>query len=85
MRPPIHLAQRLAMVHLGFGLLCALLAIPYLAAAAQTWWQAQQFADFGPYVEVLGAAARSALIKGLVSTAGAAYFFWRWRALRRSA
>ena len=55
MRAPIHLAQRLAMVHLGFGLLCALLAIPYLAAAAQTWWQAQQFADFGPYVEVLGA------------------------------
>lgn len=84
MRTPTNLSQRLAAVHLGFGLLCTLLAVPYLAAAAQTWWQAQQFADFGPYVEVLGSAARSALLKGLVSAAGAAYFFWRWRALRRA-
>jgi len=84
MKTPANLSQRLAAVHLGFGLLCTLLAVPYLAAAAQTWWQAQQFADFGPYVEVLGSAARSALIKGLVSAVGAAYFFWRWRDLRRA-
>jgi len=78
------LGRRLAMVHLGFGLLCTLLAIPYLAAAAQTWWQSMQFADFGPYVDVLRTAARSALIKGLTSAVGAAYFFWRWRELRRA-
>jgi hypothetical protein len=84
MKTPTNLARRLATVHLGFGLLCTLLAIPYLAAAAQTWWQSMQFADFGPYVEVLSAAARSALIKGLISAVGAVYFFWRWRELRRT-
>lgn len=71
------------MVHLGFGLLCTLLALPYLAAGAQSLWQSLQFESFPPYVEVLRRAARDALLKGLVSGVGAAYFFWRWRALRQ--
>jgi hypothetical protein len=81
--PPTALGRRLATVHLGFGLLCVLLAVPYLAAAAQTWWQSVQFADFGPYVALLRTAARDSLIKGLLSAVGAAYFLWRWRALLR--
>jgi hypothetical protein len=83
MNSPSELGKRLAMVHLGFGLLCTLLAVPYIAAAGQTWWQSQQFAAFAPYVEVLRETAWDALVKGLISGAGATYFFWRWRALLR--
>ena len=77
------LNRRLASVHLGFCILCALLALPYLAAAFETWQQSRQFAAFAPYAEVLQKTTRDALVKGGISALGAAYFFWRWRALLR--
>lgn len=76
------LAQRLATVHLAFGILCTLLALPYVAAGIETWWNATQFGAFGPLADSMKAAARNALVKGGLSALGAAYFFWRWRALR---
>jgi len=77
------LSRRLASVHLGFCILCALLAVPYLAAAFETWHQARQFAAFTPYAEVLQKTTRDALAKGGIAALGAAYFGWRWRALLR--
>lgn len=83
MKGPSEFGRRLATVHLGFALLCTLLALPYLAAGIESWWQARQFGSFAPFAETLRATARNAFAKGGLSALGAAYFFWRWRALLR--
>ncbi len=83
MNGPSEFGRRLARVHLGFALLCTLLALPYLVAGIESWWQAHQFGAFAPFAETLYAAARNAFLKAGMSALGAAYFFWRWRALLR--
>lgn len=84
MTGPSEYSRRLATVHLGFALLCALLMLPYLFAGLESWWNAHQFASFPPLAETLYATARDALLKAVLAALGAAYFFWRWRALVRS-
>ena len=83
MKGPSEFGRRLATVHLGFALLCSLLALPYLLAGIESWWNAHQFGAFAPYADTLRAVARNAFLKAGLSAAGAAYFFWRWRALMR--
>jgi len=83
MNGPTELGRRLATVHLGFALLCTLLALPYLFAGIESWWHARQFGAFAPFAETLRATAHNAFLKAGLSAIGAAYFFWRWRALMR--
>lgn len=83
MKSPTEFGRRLATVHLGFALLCSLLALPYLAAGIDSWWHARQFGDFAPFADTLNATARNAFMKAGLSAIGAAYFFWRWRALMK--
>jgi hypothetical protein len=83
MNGPSEFGRRLATVHLGFGVLCALLALPYIAAGLESWWNARQFGAFAPLADNLMATARNAFLKAGLSALGAGYFFWRWRVLLR--
>lgn len=81
MKQPSEFGRRLATVHLGFAILCTLLALPYLAAGIESWLNARQFNAFAPLADTLHATARNAFVKAGLCALGAAYFFWRWRAL----
>ena len=84
MKDPGDLKRRIATVHLSFAILCVLLALPYLAAGVESWWQAQQFGVFGEVADPMRENARNAFVKGGLAALAAAYFFWRWRTQRRA-